>query len=207
MSPGQAVLQGDTSVNSFGKFFASLCAVAALAVMTSSLVSAGGGDLKVGDKAPAFRGTDDQGKPWNSTDHVGKKIVVVYFYPADFTGGCTAQACGFRDNMEPLSKKGVEVIGVSGDSVATHAAFKKEHKLTFTLLSDGKGELAAMFGVPFTKKEGKAKFNNETIVREGTAQRWTVVIGTDGKIAARYGVKDAGNDSKTVLDLVQKMQK
>ena len=58
--------------------------------------------LKVGDKAPAFTSTDDQGKPWKSSDHVGKKIVVLYFYPADLTGGCTKQACGYRDDIEKL---------------------------------------------------------------------------------------------------------
>jgi peroxiredoxin Q/BCP len=60
-------------------------------------------DLKVGDKAPAFESVDDQGKAWKSADHVGKKILVVYFYPADLTGGCTKQACAFRDAMGKLT--------------------------------------------------------------------------------------------------------
>jgi peroxiredoxin Q/BCP len=164
-------------------------------------------DIKVGDKAPAFDGTDDQGKPWKSSDHVGKKILVVYFYPADFTGGCTAQACGFRDDSQALAAKGIEVVGVSGDSVKTHAAFKKEHMLQFTLLSDGTGALAEKFSVPFNKKEGKANFKGETIVRDGTAQRYTVIIDTKGNVAAHYAVKDAGGDSKKVLEVVQKLQK
>src|SRR5260370_37938678 len=73
-------------------------------------------ELNVGDPAPTFESTDDEGKPWKSTEYVGKKVVVVYFYPADLTGGCTKQACGFRDNMKALTDKGVEVVGGSGDS-------------------------------------------------------------------------------------------
>src|SRR5256885_9713910 len=93
-------------------------------------------DLKVGDAAPAFEAKDDTGKDWKSSDHIGKKIVVVYFYPASFTNGCTNQACAFRDDMKTLTEKDVEVIGVSGDSVANQEAFKKFHKLNFTLLAD-----------------------------------------------------------------------
>jgi peroxiredoxin Q/BCP len=178
-----------------------------MSMLNSSGLGADQGELKVGDKAPAFEGTSDEGKPWKSSDVVGKKIVVVYFYPADFTGGCTAQACGFRDNAKALTDKGVVVVGVSGDSVKTHAAFKKEHMLAFTLLSDGDGAVAGKFGVPFNKKEGKATWKGETLVRAGTASRWTVVIGPDGKIAARYAVSDAANDSKKVLDIVQGLQK
>src|SRR5271168_4967157 len=77
-------------------------------------------ELKKGDAAPSFEAKDDAGKSFKSSDVIGKKIVVVYFYPADFTGGCTAQACAFRDDYEKLTKKGIEVIGVSGDSVKTH---------------------------------------------------------------------------------------
>src|SRR5258705_9697781 len=84
-------------------------------------------DLKVGDAAPAFEAKDDAGKDWKSADHVGKKVVVVYFYPASFTGGCTKQACGFRDDMKSFTEKDVEVIGVSGDTVANQEAFKKFH--------------------------------------------------------------------------------
>src|SRR3954462_7891230 len=98
--------------------------------------------VKVGDKAPAFESVDESGKPFKSSDVVGKKVVVLYFYPADFTGGCTKQACGFRDDVEKLNSKGVTVIGVSGDSVATHKLFKSHHKLNFPLLADEKGTVA-----------------------------------------------------------------
>src|SRR5947208_15139908 len=80
--------------------------------------------VKVGEKAPAFTSVDETGKDWNSKDHVGKKVLVLYFYPADFTGGCTSQACGYRDEIEELGTKGVEIVGVSGDAPTTHKLFK-----------------------------------------------------------------------------------
>ncbi len=85
--------------------------------------------LEVGSAAPEFTVKDDTGADWKSSDHFGKKIVVVYFYPADLTGGCTKQACGFRDDMAKLQDEGVEVVGVSGDSVANHQIFKKDRSL------------------------------------------------------------------------------
>src|SRR5262245_26589268 len=121
-----------------------LAGCAALAFFTAfgGLVIAA---VAVGDKAPSFVAKDDQGKDWKSEDHVGKKIIVVYFYPADFTGGCTKQACGFRDDAKPLTEKGVEVIGISGDSVKNHQMFKKYHNLNFTLLADEDGSIAKKF--------------------------------------------------------------
>ena len=103
--------------------------------------------LEVGAAAPEFTSKDDTGKDWKSTDHVGKKIVVVYFYPADLTAGCTKQACGFRDDMAKLQQDGVEVVGVSGDSVANHKIFKDEKKLNFTLLADEDHAVAERYGV------------------------------------------------------------
>src|ERR1700722_10200984 len=93
-------------------------------------------NLKEGDAAPAFEAKDDLGQPWKSTDHVGKKYVVIYFYPGDFTPGCTKQAQTFRDAMNRLAEKGIEVVGVSGDAVKTHELFKKAQQLNFPLLAD-----------------------------------------------------------------------
>ncbi len=160
----------------------------------------------MGDKAPSFQATDDQGKVWKSSDHVGKKVIVLYFYPADFTGGCTKQACGFRDNLKDLTDKGADVVGVSGDSAQTHAMFKKEHNLGFTLLADEKGTLAKKFGVP-VKPGGKVNVNGQDLVRGVTILRWTVVIDRDGKIAEKYQVTgDTAKDSKKTLEIVHKLQ-
>ena len=106
-------------------------------------------ELKVGDAAPTFQLQGQADKAWSSSDHFGKKWVVLYFYPGDFTPGCTAQARAFQEAMEKLTEKGVEVVGISGDSVATHYLFRKAQKLSFTLLADPMGAAAKQFGVPF----------------------------------------------------------
>jgi peroxiredoxin Q/BCP len=162
--------------------------------------------LKVGDKAPTFTSVDDQGKPWKSKDHVGKGYVVVYFYPADMTGGCTKQACGFRDDFKPLRDLGVEVVGVSGDSVKNHQIFKKVYDLNFTLLADEKGEVAKAFGVP-TKAGGKVtrEIDGATVdlIRGVTAARWTFLIDPKGNIAYVNSKVDAAQDSKSILKTIQ----
>jgi peroxiredoxin Q/BCP len=166
-------------------------------------------EVKVGESAPTFQATDDEGKPWKSADHVGKKIVVVYFYPADLTGGCTKQACAFRDDMKKLSDKGVEVIGVSGDSAKNHEIFKKVHKLNFTLLADEDGAVAKAFGVPL-KPGGEFKTKDDegkpvTLKRGVTAARWTFVIDKDGKIAHKDTAVNAPEDSKKIQTVVEKL--
>jgi thioredoxin-dependent peroxiredoxin len=165
--------------------------------------------VKVGDTAPSFESVDENGKAFKSSDVVGKKIVVLYFYPADFTGGCTAQACGFRDDIEKLGSKGVVVIGVSGDSPQTHTLFKAYHKLPFTLLADEKGEVAKAFGVPVGKggksptiDAGGAKGQAD---RGVTIQRYTIVIDKAGKVAAADQISAAGGDAKRVAELVMKL--
>ena len=167
-------------------------------------------DLKVGDAAPQFQAMDDQGKVWKSQDVVGKKILVVYFYPADMTGGCTKQACGFRDDMKKLEDKDVVVVGVSGDSVRNHQLFKKAENLNFTLLADEKGQVAGKFGVPFTKGEKSIEREvdgkTETLTRGGTAQRWTFVVDRDGKIAMKNTEVKAAEDSKAILQKVEELQ-
>ena len=166
--------------------------------------------LKAGDAAPVFESVDDAGKPWKSEDHIGKHIVVVYFYPADCTGGCTAQAKGFRDDAEKLKAKGVEVVGVSGDSVENHKVFKKLEGLNFTLLADPEGKVAKAFGVPFTAGEGKAKTKVDgeeiTLLRKGTTKRWTIVVGKDKKILLVNSMVKAADDSKAVLKLVDDLK-
>ncbi len=165
--------------------------------------------VKVGDTAPSFESVADTGKPFKSSDVVGKKIVVLYFYPADFTGGCTAQACGFRDEIEKLKSANILVVGVSGDSVATHKLFKTHHKLNFPLLADEDGKLAKAFGVP-VGKGGKSPTIDEkgekgSADRGVTIQRYTVVIDKAGNVAAIDAVGKAGDDAKRVAEIVKKL--
>lgn len=167
--------------------------------------------VKAGDTAPAFESVDENGKAVKSTDIVGKKVVVLYFYPADFTGGCTKQACGFRDDIEKLGSKNVVVLGVSGDSVTTHKLFKAHHMLPFSLLADEKGDVAKAFGVP-VGKGGKSPTINEKgekgqADRGATIGRYTVVIGLDSKVADISPIGDAGGDSKRVAAIVAKLAK
>ena len=168
-------------------------------------------ELKVGDKAPGFCLRDDRDKPWKSTDHAGKGWVVIYFYPGDFTPGCTAQAKGFKDAMIKLNARGVKVVGVSSDLVETHARFKKAEQLSFALLSDGHGTVARKFGVPFgkgatvkVKSADKEEFEFE---RPGTAGRWTFVIDKDGKVAYKNEKVTPADDAKAVAEFIAKADK
>jgi thioredoxin-dependent peroxiredoxin len=167
-------------------------------------------DLKVGDPAPAFEARDDRDRSWKSADVVGKKWLVVYFYPGDFTPGCTAQAKAFAAGMSKLTELGVEVVGVSGDAVQTHAAFKAAMKLDFTLLADEDGVAAKKFGVPVGKgatvKAKDADGNPVEYVRGATAARWTFVIGKDGKIAYKNTKVLPADDAKKITEFIAKAE-
>jgi peroxiredoxin Q/BCP len=164
--------------------------------------------LKVGDQAPEFEAIDDEGEEWKSIDHVGEKILVVYFYPADMTSGCTAQACSYRDAMEELQEDGVEVIGVSGDSVENHKYFKEEHDLNFTLLADPEGAIARAFGVE-TGRGGEYAVpgTDVVLVRTITTMRWTFVIDLEGHIAYKDDdVRDAKGDAARVTKVIKELK-
>ena len=168
-------------------------------------------ELNVGDTAPAFESKDDQGLTWKSSDHLGKKYIVVYFYPGDFTPGCTAQAMKFQENMNKLYDQGAAVVGVSGDSAKTHALFKQAYKLTFTLAADEKGKLANQFGVPISKgADVKFRQPDKTFLefkREATTARWTFIIGLDGKILYKNIKVNPVDDSKQVAAILEKLEK
>ena len=165
-------------------------------------------ELKIGDKAPTFMGMNDQNENWDSKKLVGKKIYVVYFYPADMTPGCTKQACSYRDALAELDRKDVEVIGVSGDAVENHRHFKNEYKLNFTLLSDAEGKIAKAFGVP-TGQGGEIErliAGEKVALQRGvTANRWTFVIDKQWRIAYKDTAVKAAKDSTQVLKAIQKM--
>lgn len=198
----------------FRRFLAaSLClsALAATAAAQEKTKDAPPKAVKVGDKAPNFRGVDDAGKKWKSADHVGKKILVVYFYPADMTPGCTKEACNYRDAAAEFKDKDVEIIGVSGDSVENHQVFKRENDLNFTLLADPKGKVAKAFGVK-TAPGGEYTFPQKadgkplTLKRDLTTMRWTFVIDLDGKVVHKDENVDAVKDTATVLKVVEELR-
>jgi len=107
--------------------------------------------IKIGEKIPAFEGVDQHGNKISSIDFAGKKIVL-YFYPKDSTPGCTAQACSIRDNYDGLLKSGIQVIGVSADSVVSHQKFVTKYDLPFPLIADEDKSIINSFGVWGPKK-------------------------------------------------------
>jgi peroxiredoxin Q/BCP len=102
--------------------------------------------LKEGDKVPGFTLLDQEGRAVDMAAHIGKKPLVIYFYPADFTTGCTMEAHAFREMHEAFQKEGAEVFGISSDSVESHKKFAIEHELPFTLLSDPDNKVREIFG-------------------------------------------------------------
>jgi peroxiredoxin Q/BCP len=161
---------------------------------------------KVGDPAPGFEAADDHGSVWKSAEHFGKAWVVVYFYPGDFTPGCVTQAKAFRDGMAKLAERGVQVVGVSGDSAKTHELFKKAQALNFTLLADEDGRIAKAFGVPVGRggqvKAKDADGNTHEIKRAVTAARWTFVVGKDGKVAYKNTKVVPVADAKRITEFI-----
>lgn len=107
--------------------------------------------LKVGDKAPDFSGKDQNGKTIQRSDYNGKKIAI-YFYPKDNTPGCTVQACNLRDNDAALTNAGIQIIGVSADSSASHTKFIEKFSLPFPLIADEDKTIIQEFGVWGPKK-------------------------------------------------------
>jgi peroxiredoxin Q/BCP len=106
--------------------------------------------VKAGDTAPDFSLPTQSGTLVSLKDFVGKKAIVLYFYPKDDTPGCTAESCAFRDSYQVFQDAGAEVIGISADSPESHTKFAAKHQLPFTLLSDTGNQVRKLFGVPST---------------------------------------------------------
>jgi peroxiredoxin Q/BCP len=96
---------------------------------------------KPGDLAPLVEGTDQDGNPWKLADRIGKKRVLLYFYPMDGTSGCTKEACSLRDQMSDFNRGNVEVVGLSFDDPESHRKFIAKYRLNFPLLSDNDGKI------------------------------------------------------------------
>ena len=148
-------------------------------------------ELKVGDTAPDFSLLDERGLPVGLKNYLGKKVVVLYFYPKDFTSGCTAEACSFRDDYKPIQDKGAVVIGASLDSVESHLKFSEKYMLPFTILSDHKKEVAKAYGVL-----GVGGF---------LAKRVTFIINRDGKITHVFTKVDVKQHSEEVLKALEEL--
>jgi peroxiredoxin Q/BCP len=149
--------------------------------------------LKEGDKAPAIKLETDSGEKFDLAKHKGKKVVV-YFYPRADTPGCTIEAKEFNDAYERISKKGVEIFGVSPDTPKAQTKFKEKFGLTFTLLCDVEKAVATSYGVLKEKNMyGKKVMGIE---------RTTFVIGPDGKIEKIFNkVKPEGHAEEVLAVL------
>lgn len=139
-----------------------------------------------GQPAPEFRLQDQKGN-WHTLGQYHGKWVVLYFYPKDFTPGCTTEVCTFRDDVLKLRKQGAEVLGVSLDDVKSHAEFAEKYHVPFPLLSDAKQEAAKAYGV-------LTSHLNFTYAR-----RETFVIDPAGKVAKHYKDVDPKENSAQVL--------
>ncbi|MGF1636729.1 MAG: peroxiredoxin [Cyclobacteriaceae bacterium] len=116
--------------------------------------------LKKGDKAPAFKLKDDEGKDFDFPKQSKGKPCIIYFYPKNFTAACTAEACEFRDQFSIFRDLDIDVYGISTDSVESHKKFKEANQLPFKLLSDTKGRVAALYKakVPFLPMTRRVSF-------------------------------------------------
>jgi peroxiredoxin Q/BCP len=128
--------------------------------------------LKVQDTAPDFSAPSTAGKNFNLYAELAHSPIVLYFYPNDFTPGCTKEACEFRDHSAAFHDLNVKVIGINKDNIETHKRFRMEHKLPFELVSDESGDIAKAY--------------KALIPLVGLTRRVTYLIGTDKKILASF---------------------
>jgi peroxiredoxin Q/BCP len=149
--------------------------------------------LAPGDPAPDFSLATDDGGTESLADHRGRKVIV-YFYPAAMTPGCTKQACDFTDSLASLQAQGYDVLGISPDSPAKLARFRERDSLTFPLLSDADRSVMKSYGA-----FGEKKLYGKTV--EGVI-RSTFVVDEEGRVeVAQYNVKATGHVAKLRKDL------
>lgn len=144
--------------------------------------------LKPGTPAPDFTATLDDGSTFTLSDCRGKKHVVLYFYPKDFTPGCTAQACSFRDNYGAIAAYDAIVIGVSGDSSSSHTSFREKHSLPFPLIPDSDGRLRDLYDakgwIPWMPPRVTYVIDKEGIIRAAMRHDFRVTAHVPEVIAA-----------------------
>lgn len=175
-------------------------------LMTLSTSSFSQTGLKVGDKVTSFEAVADDGSKWKLDDHIGDQYLVVYFYPAAMTGGCTAQACAYRDMSNDLKAHNAQVVGISGDKPENLKFFKDAHNLNFTLLADPSGDIAKKFGVP--TRDGatyKGEYNGKEfeLERDITTSRWTYILDKSGKIVYKNDQVNASKDTEEVIAFLE----
>jgi peroxiredoxin Q/BCP len=131
-----------------GKILVLACAIA----MAGQAAAAEAKTPKAGDKAPPFKGKNQDGKTFNLEKQLNKHAVLLYFYPKDNTPGCTKEACGLRDRIGDLKKDKIKVVGVSMDDAESHKKFIADHHLNFALLADTDGKITDLYGARMAGK-------------------------------------------------------
>ena len=158
--------------------------------------------LEVGQEAPRFELKNQDNQTWSLSEHLGGKPIVVYFYPAAMTGGCTKQACAYRDYMAGDTPEFM-LVGISGDEVEGLNFFQAAEKLNFPLLSDPGGAVAKAFGVEV--KDGERSITRTVdgeeveLKRSATTMRWTFVISPEGNIIYK---SDKVNPTEDLADVL-----
>jgi peroxiredoxin Q/BCP len=146
-----------------------------------------------GAPAPDFELTSDSGNRVRLSQLRGRPVVL-YFYPRDDTPGCTTEACEFRDAYDAFRERGVEILGVSPDTEASHTKFKAKYELPFTLLADPDHEVAEQYGVWVEKMQDGERWMG--------IERSTFVIDADGNVAkAMRGIRSAGHAAQVLKTL------
>lgn len=152
--------------------------------------------LRPGDPAPAFSAIVTNGSEIHSKDLLGKPVVI-YFYPRDDTPGCTKEACGFRDHYAELQKTGAVVLGVSADTVKSHAKFTDKFQLPFPLISDPDAVITQAFGAWGEKVFMGRKYQG--------IHRVTFLIGADGRIARVWDLVKPESHATEVLEALRSL--
>lgn len=148
--------------------------------------------VTVGMRAPEFKLPDADGKMRSLSDWQGKWLIL-YFYPKDDTPGCTREACQFRDDIQQIRALGAEVVGISVDTVASHAQFAQKHRLSFPILADSNGQVADAYG---------ALFN---LVVFQAAKRMTFVIDPQGVVAQMYSNVNPDGHSQAIINDLKRL--
>lgn len=149
--------------------------------------------LNKNDKAPDFTLKDQHGQLFSLKENLGKKILVIYFYPKDFTPGCTREACSFRDQYEIFKEAGADVIGISSDSESKHFKFSEKYQLPYRLLADPGGKVRRKFGI---------KGDLLGLI----PGRATFVVGKDGYIALAFQRMQPDLHIDLALKTIQKLK-
>ena len=152
--------------------------------------------LRPGDPAPSFSAIVTDGSEIHSKDLLGKPVVI-YFYPRDDTPGCTKEACGFRDQYAELQKTGAVVLGVSADTVKSHAKFTNKFQLPFPLISDPDAVITKAFGAWGEKVFMGRKYQG--------IHRVTFLIGADGRIARVWDLVKPESHAAEVLEALKSL--